>query len=193
MYRNLDRLKYRPNRDSTVGTKSNRISKAIAVAANKAGISHEEGERIAEHIFLWIKRWMTHYSMPRIRIMYFGEFSPSIGAINGSIRRRLSILRRTKRHRVYYRLLYFIALYWPVRNRLIREQRGEITYNEWLRKENWMPQKASMIQRKRKEEWKIWLARKEQMICDEMERCEMIQRIVDNPSESGQKATMGYT
>lgn len=170
--------------NSRSGYRENFVAKAIGAAANKAGISIKQGEDIVEHLFSWMKFWMNHYTMPKIRIMYFGDFSPSLGKINRSIRHRITLYKKSGyRAKLYYRLCYFIIKFWPIRNRLIHEKNKVVTYNEWKKKEPWEAQKKLQLKGKVTGvmgEWRKWVQHRRCLWREEcQEREAMMNQIFD--------------
>lgn len=169
---------------SRLVTRENFVAKAIGSAANKAGISIKQGEDIVEHLFSWMKKWMNHYSLPKIRIMYFGDFSPSLTKINRSVRQRFTIYKKSGyKPKFYYRLCYFIIKYWPIRNRLIHEKNGVVTYNEWRTKESWEAQKKLQLKGKvtaTMGDWRLWTYHRRCLWREEcQEREELMVRMFD--------------
>lgn len=114
---------------------SEKVKGAIARAANKNNISHTQGEEIISHFFRFMRKWISDYRCPRISIMYFGEFRPSLWKINKSIRQRLR--SHNNGRNAYDNLVRYIKRYWPIRNRLIQEKNNENTWRTWKKKPDW--------------------------------------------------------
>lgn len=112
------------------------VKGAIARAANKNKISHDEAEEMVAHFFRFMRKWLADYRCPRIAIKYFGEFRPALWKINKGIRQRLWAYRSGYKTRKS--LYYFIKRYWAIRNRLIQEKNNENTWKTWSRKKDWM-------------------------------------------------------
>lgn len=120
---------------------SKTVKGAIARAANKHQVPHEEAEEMVAHFFRFLRKWMADPRCPRIAIKYFGEFKPALWKINKSIRQRFWAYRNG--YKTKNTLTYYIRKYWPVRNRLIQENNGENTWKTWKKKKYWMKEEDS--------------------------------------------------
>lgn len=102
--------------------------------AEENDMKSEEIERIVDHFFITLKKLITDWRMPKIQITNFGTFKPSIGRIDFVIKTTFRYFKRGNIPRE--RLVSKIKQIWGVKQRLIKEDLGHLTWNEWKSKED---------------------------------------------------------
>lgn len=108
------------------------LNDVLKEVSEKHEISIEDLKDLLDHFFKTFKYFIEDPRMPTIKITNLGTFKPNLSKINYHIRRQ--ILRFKKSGGNADRLKIKIKKLWPIRDRLIAESKGKITWLEWRNK-----------------------------------------------------------
>ena len=109
-----------------------RYKKIITKIATKHGLKDTTVERMVDGFFVSMKKSITDKRMPTIKITNFGTFKPSVRKLNWQIYAAIKHLRRGAKDETKPRNK--IKNLWAVKQRLMKEKKGEITWKEWRHK-----------------------------------------------------------
>lgn len=98
----------------------------------KHGITVEEGELIIDEFFKSFKNAINDPRIPKVKFPCFGTFKPKRSFIYRSLKASIYFHRLGGSTREYINAR--VKRLWPVRNRLIEEERGGYTYLKWKKK-----------------------------------------------------------
>jgi hypothetical protein len=76
---------------------------------------------------------MTDPRVPRVRLPLIGTFNPKVSRIYNSLKGSIRFYKWGFTNYDY--IVSRIERIWPVRNRLIKEKMGKLTWNEWNKEE----------------------------------------------------------
>lgn len=107
----------------------NRLQDIVTKISKELEIPESDVKTILDHFFKWFKASITDPRMPTIHIRYLGRFKPDLSIINYWIRKNIKFTRLN----VITKEVFWsrILPYWKIRNRLIKEKKGDITWKEW--------------------------------------------------------------
>lgn len=91
-------------------------------------------EFIVQTFFKFVHQKMSNPTLPTIRIKGIGAFKPSLKKVNFSMRQSIKAYRRGIGFRE--KAIRRIEKFWPIRNRLMAESKGEYTYRDWKQYHN---------------------------------------------------------
>lgn len=109
-----------------------RLNSTLDEVSEKHEISKGDLEEILDDFFLTFKKFVTDETMPSILITNFGSFRPGIGKINWNLKNAFYKYRRGWLDKE--RLRKRIRTTWPIKQRLIQEKLGKLTYKEWRKR-----------------------------------------------------------
>jgi nucleoid DNA-binding protein len=109
-----------------------RLDADIDLLAKKHEIDKEELKQTIDHFFMTMSEFIQDERMPKIFIKNLGTFKPTPGKINQILRKAFKQYRENKIPRE--QLVKKIKETWPVKQRLIQERNGEVTWKEWRKK-----------------------------------------------------------
>lgn len=111
--------------------------KKLRPILNKVGKRHNipvvEGEFIFDLFFKSFRDALTDPRVPKVKLPLFGTFYPKISYIYRSLRASIRFYKLGGVTREYINSR--IERIWPIRNRLLKESQGEITWNRWRKKD----------------------------------------------------------
>lgn len=110
-----------------------RFRKGLEGIANKHELNKDEIDEIIDHFFQTMKKFVTDPRMPTIKVTNLGTFKPSIGKLNWQIRAAIKQIRAGKPPE---KLKKKISRLWSVKQRLIKEKRGDCTWKKWRDKDD---------------------------------------------------------
>jgi hypothetical protein len=99
----------------------------------KHGIPIEEGEFIIGKFFESFNNAITDPRVPKVKLPLIGTFYPKVRYIYRSLRASYRFYHLGGASSEYMKAR--IKRIWPVRNRLLEEANGKITWNEWRKKD----------------------------------------------------------
>lgn len=102
----------------------------IRIAAEKAGISLEQGTELIDDYFYIIRTFLNDERMPAVYLPIIGKLSPTLGSIRRSVVLTLKLYKTDKITKDI--ALYRIKKFWPIRRRLINEKNLKETFNFWI-------------------------------------------------------------
>lgn len=101
----------------------------LKIAADKAGISIEEGQELLDDFFKIIRDFLNDERMPSFHIPYVGRFNATLGSIRRSLRLTFRMFRDGRIIKDI--AIYRVKKFWPIRQRLIKEKLGIPQYKHW--------------------------------------------------------------
>lgn len=110
-----------------------RLNPIIKKLSAEYQVPEESIEFMFDEFLTDLKDMIQDPRMPKIQITNWGTYKPSIGKINWQIRRAFYDFRNGSITREA--LQKKVSMLWPVKQRLIKEQKGESTWIEWRNKE----------------------------------------------------------
>lgn len=106
-----------------------RLDSDLKEVAEKHEIDRGELEEIVDHFFMSIKGFIEDNRMPKIFLKNFGTFKPTTRKIDVVIRK---LFKRYRAGAIEKKMLVDkIKDLWPIKQRIIDEQLGKNTWQEW--------------------------------------------------------------
>lgn len=93
----------------------------------------EEVDKVIDEFFYTFNGFITDSRMPTVKISNLGTFKPNPVKINRHIWKAVQVIRNGTDNEDYYRAK--IAHLWQIKQRLIKESNGELTWKCWRNKE----------------------------------------------------------
>lgn len=104
----------------------------IKALADQFNVSEEYVEDLIDNFFLTLKKFITDPRMPTVKISKWGTFKPTLGKLNWAIGTTLFHMSQDRGDRD--KMFKKIRVVQHVKERLLREKAGELTWKEWKNK-----------------------------------------------------------
>ena len=102
----------------------------IKIASEKSGITAEQGVDLVDDYFYIMRTFLNDERLPAFQMPIIGKITPTLGSIRRSISLTLKLYKTDKI--TYDIALYRIKKFWPIRRRLINENRLKETFKFWI-------------------------------------------------------------